>query len=105
MQEERRQAGVPQSEARQMGVVKAEERQAGVPKAEARQENVPQAAAQQADIDAVVAFLDGYTQAGESRIKVDVVDGEGRMLSHQYHHGRCDVGSPWARGEAFDVLE
>lgn len=24
---------------------------------------------------------------------------------HAYHHGRCDIGSPWAKGTAFDVLE
>lgn len=59
----------------------------------------------QADIEAVIALLDGYTQAGESRIKVNVVEGEGEVISRQYHHGRCDVGSPWACGTAFDVLE
>lgn len=57
------------------------------------------------DVEAVIALLDGYTSAGESRIKVNVVEGEGEILSHQYHHGRCDVGSPWACGTAFDVLE
>lgn len=57
------------------------------------------------DIDAVIALLDEYTAAGESRIKVNVVEGHGQVISHQYHHGRCDVGSPWACGAAFDVLE
>lgn len=57
------------------------------------------------DIDALVALLDGYTKAGDSRIKVEVVEGEGEVIARQYHHGRCDVGSPWARGAAFDVLE
>lgn len=57
------------------------------------------------DIDKIVALLDGRTQAGESRIKVNVVEGRGEVLSRQYHHGRCDVGSPWACGTAFDVLE
>ena len=57
------------------------------------------------NVDAVIALLDGYTSAGESRNKVNVVEGEGEILSHQYHHGRCDVGSPWACGTAFDVLE
>ena len=57
------------------------------------------------DVDALIALLDGYTQAGESRIKLDVVEGEGEVLAHKYHHGRCDVGSPWACGAAFDVLE
>ena len=60
---------------------------------------------QNQDIDNIIALLDGLTESGESRIKVQVVDGEGEMLSHKYHHGRCDVGSPWAKGTAFDVLE
>ncbi len=57
------------------------------------------------NVDALVALLDGCTQAGDSRIKVDIVEGEGEMISRQYHHGRCDIGSPWACGTAFDVLE
>ncbi len=57
------------------------------------------------DVDALVALLDRYTRAGESRIKLEVVEGQGEMLSHRYHHGRCDIGSPWAKGTAFDVLE
>ncbi len=60
---------------------------------------------QETDVDALVALLDGYTRAGESRIKIDVVEGEGEVLSRRYHHGRCDVGSPWACGTAFDVIE
>lgn len=59
----------------------------------------------QADIEAVIALLDGYTRAGGSRMKVNVVEGEGKVVSRRYHHGRCDVGSPWACGTAFDVLE
>lgn len=55
------------------------------------------------DINALIALLDNYTEAGGSRMKVDVVEGE--VISRQYHHGRCDVGSPWACGTAFDVLE
>lgn len=57
------------------------------------------------DVDALIALLDGCTQAGESRIKINVVEGGGDVVSRQYHHGRCDVGSPWACGTAFDVLE
>lgn len=60
---------------------------------------------EETDIDALVAMLDRYTGAEGSRMKINVVEGEGKVLSRQYHHGRCDVGSPWARGEAFDVLE
>lgn len=57
------------------------------------------------DVEALVALLDGCTQAGDSRIKVDVVEGEEGAVTRQYHHGRCDIGSPWACGTAFDVLE
>lgn len=60
---------------------------------------------QPADVDEIIKLLDGYTQAGGSRLKIDVVEGRGEVLSRQYHHGRCDVGSPWACGTAFDVLE
>lgn len=57
------------------------------------------------DIDAVLSLLDKLTAKGESRIKVNVVEGAGEVVSHEYHHGRCDIGSPWAKGQAFDVLE
>lgn len=57
------------------------------------------------DEDALIAFLDERMQAGESRIRVEVVEGSGEVISRQYHHGRCDIGSPWACGTAFDVLE
>ena len=72
-------------------------------------ENGEKNVAMQEDIDAVIALLDGYTTAGDSRIKVNVVDGKktekGEVICRQYHHGRGDVGSPWACGTAFDVLE
>lgn len=57
------------------------------------------------DIDALVAMLDGCVSAGESRIKIDVVEGQGQVIDRRYHHGRCDVGSPWACGTAFDAQE
>lgn len=57
------------------------------------------------DIETLIALLDDRTGAGDSRIKVDVVEGEGEVIVRQYHHGRCDVGSPWACGTPFDVLE
>lgn len=57
------------------------------------------------DVETLVALLDDCTLAGESRIKIDVVEGEGEVVSRKYHHGRCDIGSPWACGTAFDVLE
>ena len=39
------------------------------------------------DIDALIALLDGCVQAGDSRIKIDVVEGQGEMVGRQYHHG------------------
>lgn len=57
------------------------------------------------DIDALVAMLDGCVSAGESRIKINVVEGQGQVIDRRYHHGRCDVGSPWACGTAFDAQE
>lgn len=59
---------------------------------------------QLSDVDEIISLLDSYTRAGGSRMKLDVVEGEGEVLSRQYHHGRCDIGSPWACGTAFDVL-
>lgn len=57
------------------------------------------------NVEDIINLLDNYTAAGGSRLKLKVVEGEGEVISRQYHHGRCDVGSPWAKGEAFDVLE
>ena len=61
--------------------------------------------AEDGDIDALVAMLDGCVSAGESRIKIDVVEGQGQVIDRRYHHGRCDIGSPWACGKAFDAQE
>lgn len=56
------------------------------------------------DIDNLIAILDGYVEQGGSRLKLNVVEGDSEVISKEYHHGRCDVGSPWARGEVFDLL-
>lgn len=59
-----------------------------------------------ANLEQVVAMLDNFASSDAGRLKIDVSDeykqGE---VKWQYHHGRCDIGSPWARGCAFDVLE
>lgn len=57
------------------------------------------------NIDDIINLLDNYATSGGSRMKLKVVEGDGEVISRRYHHGRCDVGSPWARGESFDVLE
>ena len=58
------------------------------------------------EIDKIVEMLDTMTGDEISRIKImtscEVAEGE---YKKEYHHGRCDVNSPWARGCSFDVLE
>ncbi|MCI7789280.1 MAG: hypothetical protein MR531_00625 [Lachnospiraceae bacterium] len=58
------------------------------------------------DIENMLKLLDGFAMSEESRLKVtaseELPQGEAKK---QYHHGRCDIGSPWAKGTAFDVLE
>ena len=60
---------------------------------------------QEQDIDAIIALLDGYVKAEGNRMKIQVTEGDGKVMDKKYHHGRCDVGSPWAQGAAFDVCE
>lgn len=58
------------------------------------------------EIDDVINMLDNLTKDGVSRIKVEtsgeVTAGERKKA---YHHGRCDVGSPFATGKLFDAEE
>lgn len=60
---------------------------------------------EQKSIDDIIAILDNYAMNEGSRMKIKVEEGNGEVISRQYHHGRYDVGSPWAKGESFDVLE
>ena len=50
-------------------------------------------------IDEVLRMIDGKMDDGVSRLKVQfseqLQEGE---VQQRYHHGRCDVGSPWAKG-------
>ncbi len=58
------------------------------------------------DISAVLDMLENFGKSQESRFKVVMSDAvEEGQTKKQYHYGRCDVGSPWAKGQAFDVLE
>lgn len=58
------------------------------------------------DIDNLLEILDGFCTAGESRMKLNVSEETASGdVKREYHHGRCDIGSPWAKGCAFDVLE
>lgn len=55
------------------------------------------------DIENIIRLLDGFCTAEESRLKLEVTEDE-KSTKREYHHGRCDVGSPWAKGTPFDVL-
>ncbi len=58
------------------------------------------------DLDNIIKLLDNFSESADSRLKFMVSDSvEEGVAVKEYHHGRCDVGSPWARGCAFDVLE
>lgn len=60
----------------------------------------------QQDIERVMKILDGFCEAQESRMKLEVSEEmESGEVKKEHHHGRCDIGSPWACGTAFDVLE
>ena len=58
------------------------------------------------DYDQIIQMLDASVQSGTSRIKVNVDENmDAGEVKREYHHGRCDVNSPWAKGCSFDVLE
>ena len=51
------------------------------------------------DIDAIVEMIDAKLSAGTGRLKVSFSEDIGSgVVRESYHHGRCDVGSPWADG-------
>ncbi len=56
------------------------------------------------EIDEVIKMLDNLTANEVSRIKIEtsgqVREGEAKKT---YHHGRCDVGSPYATGKLYDL--
>lgn len=56
------------------------------------------------EITDMVKLLDGFADSGDSRLKINMSDElEEGQVQRVYHHGRCDVGSPWACGNAFDA--
>jgi len=58
------------------------------------------------EIDDIVALLDGFAASDVGRLKVKMSEElEAGTYEKQYHHGRCDINSPWACGASFDVLE
>lgn len=58
------------------------------------------------DIDSVMDMLDSMTQEEISRMKVEISEKlEAGSAERAYHHGRCDVGSPFATGKLYDLKE
>lgn len=58
------------------------------------------------DIENMLAILENFSKTETSRMNVIVSDEfKAGASAKVQHHGRCDVGSPWAKGQAFDVLE
>ncbi|MBD5522511.1 MAG: hypothetical protein HDR03_15030 [Lachnospiraceae bacterium] len=69
-------------------------------------ENISLEQIDEANLEQVISMLDGFASSDASRLKIAVSDEYAQgEVKKQYHHGRCDIGSPWARGCAFDVLE
>lgn len=51
------------------------------------------------DINDIINMIDGKMNDGVGRLKVFIDDSQATgTVKEQYHHGRCDVGSPWAKG-------
>lgn len=54
----------------------------------------------------IVKLLDSMVEAGTSRIRVETSkELESGEVKKTYHHGRCDVGSPFATGKLYDLEE
>lgn len=61
---------------------------------------------QATDINNLVNILDSFASSDVGRLKLKVSDETSQgNITKQYHHGRCDIDSPWAKGDSFDVLE
>lgn len=59
-----------------------------------------------AELEEVIKMLDSMAEAGISRIKVETLSSvEEGSAKKTYHHGRCDVGSPFATGKLYDLEE
>ena len=60
------------------------------------------------DIDEVIKMIDGKMESGVGRLKVSFDDEQEKdTVKEQYHLGRCDVGSPWAKGTVtnYDAID
>ena len=57
-------------------------------------------------LEEVIKMLDSMANAGISRMKVETSESVSEGTAKKtYHHGRCDVGSPFATGRLYDLEE
>ena len=55
--------------------------------------------ASEKEIEELIKLLDGKTESGVNRINIQASENmESGKSAEIHHHGRCDVGSPWAKG-------
>ena len=51
------------------------------------------------EIDELIKMIEGKMEDGVGRLKVSFTETlDQGVVSEQSHLGRCDVGSPWAKG-------
>ena len=51
------------------------------------------------EVDELIDMIDQKMSSGVSRLSVGFSeDLQTGVKREAYHHGRCDVGSPWAKG-------
>ena len=56
------------------------------------------------DVMNIMSMLDDFAESETGRLRLKVADDPNAKTASTYHHGRCDVGSPWAKGTPFDEL-
>ncbi|MBR4607054.1 MAG: hypothetical protein IKO41_12635 [Lachnospiraceae bacterium] len=51
------------------------------------------------EIDELIQMIEGKMESGVSRLSVNFSEAQEKGVVKERHHlGRCDVGSPWAKG-------
>jgi len=56
------------------------------------------------DVINIMNMLDNFAESGTGRMKIRMAEDPNAKTENVYHHGRCDVGSPWSKGTPFDEL-
>ena len=56
------------------------------------------------DVMNIMNMLDSFAESEEGRMRLRIADNPNAKTAKTYHHGRCDVGSPWATGTAPNEL-